>query len=69
MSGRKRNQIPTAKLELSTTNEVIRDLERLVARGYFGKNVAEAAEQLVRERLLKMLKEDPELFTRRKPSA
>jgi hypothetical protein len=64
--GRPRNEIPTQNLKLATTDAVVRDLKRLVDTGYFGKNETAAAEQILRERLRAMLREEPELFTRRK---
>ena len=44
---RKRNEVPTVTITLSTTPQVQESLGRLVSTGYYGKNAAEAAERLV----------------------
>lgn len=44
---RQQNQIPTETFTVSTTPHVLRELERLVATGHFGKTPAEAAERIV----------------------
>jgi hypothetical protein len=44
---RQPNQLPTATLTVSTTPQVLLELERLVATGHFGKNTAEAAERII----------------------
>jgi len=62
-AGRRKNDIPTVKIEISTTEVVVTDLKHLVSTGYFGKNAAEAAEQVLRERL-RMLREEGSLFPR-----
>jgi hypothetical protein len=64
-AGRKKNDIPTVKLEISTTEQVVTDLRNLVTTGYFGKNTAEAAEQILRERL-RTLKDETSLFPKGK---
>ncbi len=63
-AGRKKNVIPTVRLEISTTEAVIADLTRLVSTGYFGKNSSEAAEQILRERLRSLIKEEEQIFER-----
>jgi hypothetical protein len=44
---RQQNQVPTETFTISTTPHVVRELERLVATGHFGKTAAEAAERIV----------------------
>ena len=44
---RKPNDIKTVPLRLSTTEAIRKHLERLVSTGLYGKNPAEAAEQLI----------------------
>jgi hypothetical protein len=44
---RQQNQIATETFTVSTTPHVVRELERLVATGHFGKTPAEAAERIV----------------------
>jgi hypothetical protein len=63
-AGRKKNVIPTVKFEISTTEAVMADLTRLVSTGYFGKNMPEAAEQILRERLRSLIKEEGAIFKR-----
>ena len=63
---RKRNPVATVKLELSTTQVVIDLLGRLVASGLFGKNIAEAAERILGERLRSLKREDETLFGKKK---
>jgi hypothetical protein len=48
---RSRNQAETVTITLSTTSQVRSFLEVLVADGTYGKNVAEAAERLIAERI------------------
>jgi hypothetical protein len=54
---RNRNVASTARLPLSTTPQVIALLEQLARIGLFGKNGSEVAEQLLRERLLALVRE------------
>lgn len=58
--GRKRNQLQTATITVSTTPQVERMLEQLVDTGLFGKNSAEAAERVISEALRGLLS-DPTL--------
>lgn len=44
---RARNAIPSVTITISTTLQVRRALERLVATGYYGPNPAAAAERLL----------------------
>lgn len=44
---RKKNQIETVSVTVSTTKPVIDYLETLVGTGLYGKNPAEAAERLI----------------------
>jgi hypothetical protein len=53
--GRPKHQIETAELKLTTTKVVLDGLKRLVASGYFGKSPNEAAEQIIRQKLVEML--------------
>lgn len=48
---RPRNKADTVTITLSTTPQVRRWLEILVADGSYGKNVAEAAERLIAEKI------------------
>ena len=48
---RTRNAVDTAKLQLSTTPQVVKALETLAKTGKFGKNASEAAEELLRLKL------------------
>jgi len=48
---RPRNSAETVTITLSTTPQVRGYLELLVADGTFGKNVAEAAERLIAEKI------------------
>jgi len=45
--GKARNRIPSEPLQVTTTPQVRRLLERLVDTGLYGKNTAEAAERLI----------------------
>ena len=53
--GRTKNQIESVPLPITTTQRVIDDLELLAATGYFGKNKNEAAEQILRTELRRIL--------------
>lgn len=44
---RKKNQLTTVSITLSTTQAVVDYLEALVESGLYGKNPAEAAERLI----------------------
>jgi hypothetical protein len=48
---RTRNPVQTVKLGLSTTPQVVADLEALAKTGKFGKNASEAGEELLRLKL------------------
>ncbi len=52
---RSANPVETVHIRISTTPQVKMLLERLVAHGTFGKNVAEAAERLVTTKLNEMM--------------
>jgi len=41
------NLVPTEQITVSVTPHVVKQLESLVLTGYYGKNVAEAAERLL----------------------
>jgi hypothetical protein len=62
------NPLPTTFLKLSTTAQVLKGLDELVARGMWGKTRSEVAESLVREQLRAELRQlsIPFLVTRRK---
>jgi hypothetical protein len=45
------NPIPTSKLQLSTTPQVVAALEQLAKTGKFGKTASEVAEELLRSKL------------------
>jgi len=48
---RRKNELPSVELRISTTPQIIELLRQLVSKGIFGKNAAEAAERLLAERL------------------
>ena len=48
---RPRNAVNTTRLQLSTTPQVVADLEVLVKTGKFGKSASEAGEELLRLKL------------------
>ena len=58
---RKPNRIKTVSLRLSTTEGIYRYLEVLVSSGVYGKNPAEAAEQLIARNIVRALDEVNEL--------
>lgn len=62
---RTRNAVKTAKLQLSTTPQVLQALEALAATGMFGKNASEAAEELLR---LKLREIDLEGWLQKRPT-
>lgn len=41
------NLVPTERITLSVTPHVVQHLEKLVKTGYYGKNVAEAADRIL----------------------
>jgi len=51
MGGRTKNSVDSVSFQITTTQRVTNDLERLARTGYFGKNKNEAAEQLMRAQL------------------
>lgn len=55
MAGRAGNTLETSKLTLSTNPRVVAYLEALVQTGFYGKNPSEAAEQLVRQELKRLV--------------
>ena len=48
---RKRSPLPSAKLHLTTTQQVMDDLTRLAGTGYFGQTAPEVAEEILRTAL------------------
>jgi hypothetical protein len=48
---RSKNKADTVTITLSTTPQIRDWLEALVADGFYGKNVAEAAERLIAEKI------------------
>lgn len=52
---RKKNDLSTKVLRISTTPRVIELLEELVATGLYGKNPAEAADRLLTEKLREII--------------
>ncbi len=54
---RSRNAHPTIKVTISTSPALVRDLEKLVATGYFGNTRSEAAERLLAEAMRNLLRE------------
>ena len=54
---RPRNTAETVTITLSTTPQVKHYLEELLAEGLYGKNVAEAAERLIAEKIRELRKE------------
>jgi len=58
---RKPNRIRTVPLRLSTTEAIYGYLEHLVSSGVYGKNPAEAAEQLIARNIIRALDEINEL--------
>jgi|GraSoi2013_100cm_1033763.scaffolds.fasta_scaffold184609_2 hypothetical protein len=54
---RKRNNVPTVTITISTTEGVRSYLDALVSGGLFGKNPAEAAERLVARGLENLLRD------------
>lgn len=55
------NRLKTVSLRLSTTEGIYRYLEVLVSSGVYGKNPAEAAEQLIARNIVRALDEINEL--------
>jgi hypothetical protein len=51
------NPVDTAKLQLSTTPQVVAALDALARTGMFGKNSSEVAEELMRQKLREVLRE------------
>ena len=54
---RTRNPVETTKVQLSTTPQVVRALEALAKTGMFGKNAAEVAEELMRQKLREVMRD------------
>jgi hypothetical protein len=54
---RKKNSVGTVPLTISTTPQINAYLERLVAKGFYGKNPADAAERVVSRTLEAMVKQ------------
>jgi hypothetical protein len=53
---RKKNQLQTVSITLSTTAPVVAYLETLVNSGLYGKNPAEAAERLVAQGIEELIR-------------
>ena len=51
MAARKKNQIETLPLKLSTTRQIHERLDQLALTGVFGKSKTEVAEELLRAKL------------------
>lgn len=54
---RKKNLVETVPVPISTTPQVQRYLEALVATGLYGKNPSEAAERLVTREIERLVQE------------
>ncbi len=54
---RKKNLVETVAVPISTTPQVQRYLEALVATGLYGKNSSEAAERLVTHEIERLVQE------------
>jgi hypothetical protein len=54
---RKRNDLKTVQITLSTTEPIEQYLQQLVATGLYGKNQAEAAERLVSTSIQRLVKD------------
>jgi cytochrome c-type biogenesis protein CcmE len=54
---RSRNAQPTVKVTISTSPALFRDLEKVVATGYFGNTRSEAAERLLAEAIRNLIRE------------
>lgn len=46
---------------MSTSRQVLDDLARLVATGFWGENVEQAAEEMIRQRLQQVLEQERRL--------
>jgi Arc/MetJ-type ribon-helix-helix transcriptional regulator len=44
---KEQNLVPTERITLSVTPQVVKYLEQLVKTGFYGKNVADAAERIL----------------------
>jgi hypothetical protein len=51
------NTEPTVKVTISTSPALRRDLDKVVATGYFGRTKAEAAERLLAEAIRNLIRE------------
>jgi hypothetical protein len=54
---RRKNEIETTNLTLSTTPPIIEYLKLLVATGFWGKSTAEAAERLVGRSIQELIRD------------
>lgn len=54
---RKKNQVETVPVTISTTPPVVQYLEALVATGLYGKTTPEAAERLITQRIEQLIRE------------
>ncbi len=55
---RKKNDLKTVPLQLSTNPIVVSYLDELVKTGLYGKNVHETAEQLIRNSIRQMIESE-----------
>ena len=53
--GRDKNNVETKVLTVSTTPQIVADLEELVSTGYYGKTAAEAADRVIAASLKKIV--------------
>jgi hypothetical protein len=56
-NGRPANQLSTSTLNVSTTPQIRKCLEKLVATGAWGKNPSEAAERIISSKVLDFARE------------
>jgi hypothetical protein len=54
---RKKNQVQTVPVTISTTPPVVQYLEALVTTGLYGKTTPEAAERLISQRIEQLIRE------------
>lgn len=54
---RKKNQVQTVPVTMSTTPQVVHYLEALVLTGLYGKTTPEAAERLISQRIEQLIRE------------
>jgi Arc/MetJ-type ribon-helix-helix transcriptional regulator len=59
------NLVPTERITISATPQVVKYLQELVMKGFYGKNVAEAAERVLSQ-VLEARQRDETLSARAK---